>query len=370
MVQQLDKYRAITLLGPRQSGKTTLAKMAFADFNYQSLEDPDIRQRALTDPRGFLKNLKGNSILDEIQRTPELLSYLQGILDDASDKRHFVLTGSNSLFIADKIAQSLAGRTRLLTILALKRDEIPTKLQKKNLDETMYAGSYPRIFDKKLNPTEWLADYYQTYIEKDVRQLLNIENLTRFDRFVRVLASRAGQLINFASIASDVGITQPTAKAWAGVLEASFVIFFLQPHFRNFSKRIIKAPKLYFYDSGLLSYLLRIQSPEVLNVHPLRGHIFENWVITEIMKDYFCKGKEAPLSFWRDQHGHEVDLVTDLGSNLELTEIKSSETFHPDFVTHLDWLNKLQKKSGGAVVYGGNKNFTYQDHKVVSWLSL
>ncbi|MDH5717447.1 MAG: DUF4143 domain-containing protein [Spirochaetia bacterium] len=167
-----------------------------------------------------------------------------------------------------------------------------------------------------------------------------------------------------------MGITQPTAKAWAGVLEASFVIFFLQPHFRNFSKRIIKAPKVYFYDSGLLCYLLRIQSPDILNVHPLRGQIFKNWFITEVMKDYFCKGNEAPLYFWRDQHGHGVDLVKDRGDYLDLTEIKSSETFHPDFINQMKWLNKLQKKSAGSVVYAGSENFIFQDYNILSWLSI
>lgn len=363
----LKKQRAITLLGPRQSGKTTLARSLSENFQYVSLENPDIRNFALHDPRGFLYTIKGNAILDEVQRAPELLSYLQEILDNKKDRRKFILTGSNSLLISDKISQSLAGRSSLLTILPLRRNEIPAKLKPKTLEAALFTGGYPKIYDKKLEPTQWLADYYQTYVEKDVRQILNIGNLAQFDRFIRILASRVGQLAVFSSLASDTGISQPTAVSWLSTLQASYIAFLLQPHFRNFSKRLIKAPKIYFYDTGLLCYLLRITSPHDLTTHPLRGQIFENYVIVETMKNFMTQGQEAPVYFWRDQHGHEVDLVIDKGTYLDLTEVKSARTFHPDFAAQLKWLNHLQGRAEGTIIYGGDRSFEFQNIMVQAW---
>ncbi len=366
-----NKYRAITLTGPRQSGKTTLAKKLFPKYQYVSLENPDNRHRIELDPKGFLNSLKTSTILDEVQKFPDLLSYLQEILDDKKDSRQFILTGSNSLLLSEKMSQSLAGRSRILTILPLQMEELPQKERPKSIDSAMWKGFYPRIYDEQLNPRDWLADYYATYIEKDVRTLLKVDNLNLFDRFIRLVAGRTGQLVNYSSLSNDVGVSQPTADSWMSVLQASYILFTLQPHFKNFSKRIIKSPKIYFYDTGLLCYLLRIENEEQLFSHPQRGHIFENWVISYYLKKYFNEGKEAPLYFWRDQHGHEVDLVIDKSNGLDLIEIKSSQTFNNEFLKNLKWLGKVQKKPGGTVIYGGEETFQLQEvFRVQSWNDL
>ncbi len=357
-------------MGPRQSGKTTLAKKVFPEYDYVSFEQPNIRSQVRMDPLGFLRGLQKNAIIDEVQRVPEILSYLQGILDDDTDQRRFILTGSNSLLLSSQVAQSLAGRTRLVYVLPLQYSEIPKAEKASDLSGTLFFGSYPRIFKEKLRPLEWYGDYYQTYVEKDLRSLIQIENLNSFDRFIRLAAGRCGQLLNYAQLAGDAGISQPTAKKWLSVLEASFIVFTLAPHFRNFSKRMIKSPKLYFYDTGLLAYLLRIQEPSQIDNHPLRGAIFENWVIVDYLKNFFNQGKEAPLYFWRDQHGHEVDLVIDKGAKLDLIEIKSGQTFHPEFLDQISWLGGLQKTHGGTLIYGGEESFSFQDHSIRSWRSL
>lgn len=368
LLQYKDKYRAIALVGPRQSGKTTLARSCFPDYDYLSLENPDIRARAIEDPKGLLSSIAGNVILDEIQQTPDILSYLQEILDDKQDLRSFILTGSNSLQLNQRISQSLAGRVRILRILPFYRQELPKSEQNTDLNTTLFFGGYPRIYDEKLEPNEWFADYYNTYVQKDVRSLIQIENLSQFDRFIRVTAGHAGHLSNHASIASDVGVQQPTITRWISVLEASFLLFRLEPHFRNFSKRIIKSSKYYFYDTGLLCYLLRISSPEQLDTHPLRGAIFENWVAAEAHKMLYSSGREPALYFWRDQHGHEVDLVTDFSTHLFPTEIKSGATFQATWLKNIDWFNKLQHFSESCVVYGGRESFSFKDTRIVSWL--
>jgi uncharacterized protein len=360
------KYRAITIAGPRQSGKTTLCRKFFPEHAYRSLENPQIRLRASEDPQGFLQSIEGNVILDEIQNAPDLLSYLQEILDDPHDTRQFILTGSNSLQLSGSISQSLAGRTRILTLLPLSYPEIPAPF-KTHIWTLLQTGQYPRVHHEGLSPENWYADYFQTYITKDVRSLLAVENLDHFIRFIRLAAGRVGQLVNHSSLASDAGITSPTAARWLSVLNASFITFTLQPHFKNFSKRITKAPKIYFYDTGLLCYLLRISSPGQLEDHPLRGFIFENWVIAEHFKACFNQGKEAPLYFWRDQHGHEVDLVIDEGTRLSFIEIKSSATFHEEYLTNLTWLSKLQGNEEGTLIYTGNESFPYKSYQVRSW---
>jgi len=361
-----SKYKCITIMGPRQSGKTTLSKKLFPKFQYFTFESPDLRSQVLLDPRAFLKTIS-SAVLDEIQKVPELLSYIQEILDDPLDKRRLVLTGSNNLLLQEKISQSLAGRTRIIELLPLERNELFKKDKIENIYTSLYFGSYPRIFNEKLDPTEWLGDYYRTYVERDVRLLLNVGDLNAFDRFVRLCAGRVGQLLSMDSLASDAGITQPTAKSWLSVLQTSYICFLLEPHYRNFGKRIIKSPKLYFNDSGLLCYLLRINSPEQIQSHPLIGSIFENWVISEIKKSYHHHGKEAPLYFWRDQHGHEVDLVVDKGTNLFCIEIKSGQTFQKNFLDSIVWLNKLQNQSTGACIYGGDNNFQVNEISIQSW---
>ncbi len=323
----------------------------------------------LLDPRSFLKSIS-STILDEIQKVPELISYLQEILDDPSDSRQFILTGSNNLLLHEKISQSLAGRTRIIELFPLQRTELPKKKRISDIYQALYYGGYPRIFDQELNPTEWLEDYYRTYVERDVRLLLNVGDLNAFDRFVRLCAGRVGQLVNYDSLASDAGISQPTAKAWLSVLQTSYICFLLEPHYRNFSKRIIKSPKLYFMDTGLLCYLLRIKSYDQISSYPLIGSIFENWVLSEIKKAFHHHGSEAPLYFWRDQHGHEVDLVIDQGTFLYCTEIKSGQTFQKSFIKSVEWLNKLQNRQTGACIYGGDRDFEINEIRVRSWKNI
>lgn len=365
-----SKYKCITLIGPRQSGKTTLAKKAFKEFEYYNFENPDIRNMALYDPRKFLSGIKRSVILDEIQKVPEIVSYLQEIIDNKNDKRQFILTGSNNLKISEKISQSLAGRTRILEILPFGRNEFPAKVRHKDIDSVLFYGSYPKIYNEHLDPTEWLSDYLATYIEKDIRNIINIENLRAFDNYLRLVAGRVGQLVNFSSLSNDAGVTHPTAQKWLSALEASYICFILQPHFKNFNKRITKAPKVYFYDTGLLCYLLRIKNIDQLAVHPLRGEIFENWVISEYLKHFANKGREAALYFWRDQHGHEIDLAIDQGTHLDLIEIKSGMTFNTDYFKNINWLNKLQKRDNGICIYGGDKLINLGNQKVVPWAKI
>ncbi len=363
-------YAAVVLLGPRQSGKTTLARELFPDFEYLSLEDPDVQLRAKDDPRTLLNASPQRSlILDEVQRAPALLSYLQGIIDDPKNRRRFVLTGSHNLLLAEQVAQTLAGRTRLLTLLPLSQHELAANgvLPAQSVDERMFFGGYPRIYDKGLKPTEWLGQYFATYVERDVRAVSNIGDLSTFDRFIRLLAGRVGQLLNLSSLGADAGVSQPTAAAWLSVLKTTYVAMTLEPFFRNFGKRLIKSPKPYFLDTGLLCYLLRITDPAQLATHPLRGAIFENWVVIETLKSFIHAGVEAPRYFWRDSAGHEVDLVLDRGTYLDAIEIKSSATFDPSFNEGLKFFAKLQGHAGGAVVYGGEESFPHGGFAVRGW---
>lgn len=368
-----NKYNIVTLIGPRQSGKSTLSRTVFPDFHYVSLENLDLRQIALQDPRRFL-NLGENMIIDEVQRAPDLLSYLQGIVDEPSNKRRFILTGSQQLMLMEKVSQSLAGRTFILKLLPFSKQEIIQKNPDMSLEDLLFTGGYPKIYDKDLPAQQWLSQYFQTYVERDVRELLNIGDLDSFQTFLSLCAGRAGSLLNLSSLATDCGISQPTAKAWLSVLKTSFICYTLKPHFRNFSKRLIKSPKLYFYDTGLLCLLLRIRSPEDLLQHPMRGAIFENWVIMEKIKNEFNQGQEPHFYFWRDVSGHEIDLVIDEGTSLFPVEIKSSQTFNNDFTKQLSFLNQLQKKSTGSplgeCIYAGTESFEFKDYKINSWKML
>ena len=372
-----DKYPVVTITGPRQSGKSTLCRAFFSDHQYVSLEETDIREFALNDPRGFFKKYQGNIILDEIQRCPSLLSFIQTIVDDPASSQHFVLTGSQQLLLMAGITQSLAGRTVLVKLLPFSREELWPAHSDMSVDQFLLTGGYPKIYDKKLEPGQWLQQYYETYVERDVRALINIGDLDQFKRFIRLCAGRAGQLLNFSSLANDCGITQPTAKSWVSALKASFICFTLEPHYKNFSKRLIKSPKLYFYDTGLLCYLLKIQNTEVLSSHPLRGNIFENWVISEYFKKYYNEGKEAPLYFWRDTKGHEVDLIVDEGLYLYPIEIKSAYTPNSDFCKNLEYFVDLQKQEGismpkntGAGIYCGTSSLNFKEFVLRPWFEI
>ena len=294
------QYPVVSLTGPRQSGKTTLVREAFPRHQYASLEVPDQREFAQGDPRGFLGQFAGKVVLDEVQRTPHLFSYIQGIVDERQEAGQFILTGSQNFLLAQHISQTLAGRCATLHLLPFSRPELARrpmmdlavlgkavpkasgKPPVRSLFETLFAGGYPRIFDKHLDPQDWLRNYYQAYVEKDVRDILNVGDLETFGRFVRLCAGRSSQLLNLSSLAGDAGISHTTARRWLSVLEASFLVFLLRPHHRNFNKRLVKSPKLYFLDSGLLCYLLRIRSPDDLRIHAARGAVFESWVVSEL----------------------------------------------------------------------------------------
>ena len=370
ITESLQTYKIVTLLGPRQSGKTTLSKMVGENFDYYNMEDLSFRSRLIQDPKGFFSSIKKDVIIDEVQEWPDILSYIQVFTDEEEWKYRFILTGSNSLTLGDHISQSLAGRTRIFQILPLSLKELPEDKRPTTIDEALYKGLYPRIFWQSLEPREWISSYVQTYIQKDVRQIINIENLMLFDRFLRLLAGRVGQILNYSSLANDVGTSVPTIKNWISILEASYIVYELWPHHQNFNKRIIKSSKIYFYDTAIATFLLRIHSPDVLAEHPLRGNLFENWVITEKLKGFYNNGLTSPYYFWRDQHGHEVDLVEDRGTHLFLSEIKSAMTFHPDFINNLDWLNSLQNQKEGEVIYGGEEEFSFKNYKIKSWKNI
>lgn len=366
------KYPVLTLIGPRQSGKSTLVKNLFPDYSYVSLETPTDRLLAQQDSDGFFKKYPDCTIIDEVQRVPDLLSSIQTRVD--TKKVRYILTGSQQLLLMEKVSQSLAGRTFIAKLLPFSKKEIIAGHHTKySLDESLFYGGYPRIYDQNLSPTQWLEQYFETYVERDVRNLANITQLDVFRRFVKLCAGRVGQLINLSSLGNDSGLTHPTVQAWLNLLEISFVIFRLPPHFRNFNKRLVKSPKLYFYDTGLLCYLLNIRSPEMLENHPLRGHIFENAVILELMKQFYNLGQTPSFYFWRDAKGHEVDLILETSLRLYPLEIKSSCTFQPDFLKNLLFFNDLQKSRQevqGHVIYAGDSSLSFRNYSILGWRDL
>jgi len=380
------QYPVVTLTGPRQSGKTTLVKMTFPDYDYRSLEEPDHRAFALEDPRGFLSQFAEKVILDEIQRAPDLFSYIQTIVDTKDISGQFILTGSQNFLLLQKVSQSLAGRCAVLHLLPFSLSEIrkrqPLSLssigrrlpdKNRSLDaepsSALFKGYYPRIHDKSLDPVDWLGNYYQTYLERDVRDVLNVGDLEAFSRFVRLCAGRNGQLLNLSSLANDCGITHTTSKRWISILETSFIVFLLRPHFKNFSKRLIKSPKLYFLDTGLLSYLLRIRSAEDLQIHALYGSIFESFVISELLKNYMNRGEEHAIYFWRDSTGNEIDVIIDEGDNLIPLEIKAGQTVTSDFFKGIRFWRKLSadNEKRAALVYGGDETYIRSETYVYPW---
>ncbi|WP_396178222.1 ATP-binding protein [Flavobacterium sp.] len=346
-LEQLAKtFKAIAVIGPRQSGKTTLVKSTFPDKPYISLENPDTRQYALEDPRGFLENISNGAILDEVRRTPELFSYLQELLDNSTEKGLFILTGSNNFLLQENISQSLAGRVAYLNLLPFSVSELKAaNLVPEKDEELLFNGFYPPIYDQKISPMDWIPNYIKTYIERDVRQIKNVTDLLIFEKFMRVLAGRTGQELNFSAISNEVGIDLKTIQSWIGILESSFIIYLLKPHFQNFNKTIVKRPKIYFYDTGLVCSFLRISNPIQLESHPLKGSIFETMVVVEMVKKFANKGLPINIYFWRDKTGHEVDVIIDNAGKLIPIEIKSSKTISTDFFKNLKYWNKLSSHS-------------------------
>lgn len=349
------KYPVVTLLGPRQSGKTTLVKMAFPDKPYVNLEDPDHRALATLDPKRFLQAYPDGAIFDEIQRVPDLLSNIQVIVDEKDQKGMFILTGSHQARLHSAVSQSLAGRTSLLKLLPLSLEELRLSHISESIDEIILKGGYPKIYKEDLPISNAYSSYFQTYVERDVREILKLKDLLAFERFIKLLASRVGQLVNYSSIACDVGVSAVTIKEWIAVLEATYIIVRLEPYFENFGKRLIKAPKIYFVDTGLACHILGINSTEQLKKDPLYGNLFENFVILELMKSQYNEALSPLLYYYRDVSGKEVDLILQKGSRLIPIEIKSNKTFSSSFLEGLQYFHQQAQTRaiGGALVYGG-----------------
>lgn len=387
LIRDAGYYPVVTLTGPRQSGKTTLAKAAFPSHRYLSLELIDQRSFAQEDPRGFLAELKGPAIVDEIQHVPDLLSYIQGEVDEDPKPGRFVLTGSQNFLLMGKVAQTLAGRCGILNLLPFSRVELEDQSQPEpgpppdlfgnasttmDLWTTLHTGFYPRIHDQHIPPQVWLPDYVQTYIERDVRTLSNIGDLNLFARFLALCAGRAAQLLNYSGLAADCGISVDTARRWISVLNTSFILFLLPPHHSNFNKRVIKSPKLYFYDTGLLCHLLGIREADQVSTHPLRGALFENHVVSETAKAYLHHRRTPPLFFWRDRTGHEIDLIIDESGRLYPIEIKSGRTISGDMLNSLRWWCDLagQPLETATLVYGGDESYTRRGILIRPWFAL
>lgn len=374
LVRELLKgFPMVTLTGPRQSGKTTLARHVLVQRPYYSLEDLDTRALAQDDPRGFLARCGEGAVLDEVQHAPELLSYLQTHVDGNARMGQFLLTGSQQFGLLSGISQSLAGRSGFVELLPLTRSELAAASQAcTSLDEQLFIGGYPALYERDLAPRHWFAAYVTAYVERDVRQLLQVQNLDSFQRFVRLCAGRSGQLLNLSSLASDCGITHNTAKAWISVLEASYILYLLPPHHASFNKRLVKSPKLYFYDTGLMCWLLGLQHADQMATHPLRGAIFETWVISELRKQALNHGLPSQFYFWRDSNGNEVDLLIERAGKLQPIEIKSGQTLNRDYFTGLRrWMGLAGPLATQArLIYGGAQPAQRNDVEVLPWTAL
>lgn len=368
------QYPVIGIVGPRQSGKTTLAGMLFKNYEYVSLENLDYRRQAEEDPRGFFADRGKRVIIDEAQRVPGLFSYLQEIVDKSPENSQYVLTGSQQFLLLESISQSLAGRIATFHLYPFTWDElagVPARTNMKNLlklkqsvekigllNDLLFTGFYPRIHDKRLEPRKWLENYVRTYVERDIRTIIQVGDLGLFETFLISCAARSGNLINLSSIANTTGVSIPTVKRWLSLLETSGIVFLLRPHSRNFGKRLVKTPKLYFLDTGLLCFLLSIRNVRELAGHPLRGQIYETFIISELVKRCYHLGDSPPFYFWRDKTGNEVDLLIDMGMKLFPVEIKSASTYNPSFTDGIHKWSKLAggEKHRGIVLYAGKDN--------------
>lgn len=369
LVKMAGKMPVISITGPRQSGKTTLARMCFPEYNYVNLENPDMYEAAKDDPRLFLSQFKKGIIIDEVQRLPSLFSYIQTISDERNKPGEFILTGSENFLLSEKISQSLAGRVFVSHLLPLSISELERAdlVKTEDMDATLFHGFYPRIHKMDIEPEMFFPSYIHTYVERDVRQIVNVSNLFLFQKFLRIAAGRVGQLINYNNIANEVGVDLKTVKSWFSILESSFIVFFLPPHFENFSKRIIKTPKLYFHDIGLACSLLGIRKKEELTSHWSKGALFENMIIADLMKGFLNQGKRPSLYFWRDSAGNEVDCLIDTGSEIKCVEIKSGTTISSDFFKGLKYYRKLNPKAAPFLIYGGVVNSIQSNATIFGW---
>ncbi|MDZ7876132.1 MAG: ATP-binding protein [Saprospiraceae bacterium] len=369
LIEMREKYPVLFLTGPRQSGKTTLLGRVFNDLPYFSLEEPDIRRFVLNDPRGFLSNLPKGAILDEAQNAPELFSYIQTIVDQKTDVQ-FVLSGSQNFLLSNQISQSLAGRTSVQKLLPFSLRELKNgDFSPNSLDDLLFCGGYPRLYDKKINPLDFFPSYIETYVQRDVRLLKNINDLNRFIQFIGLCAGRNGQILNLQSLGNDAGISVNTAKNWLSVLQASYIVFLLPPYHANFNKRIIKTPKLYFYDTGLVASLLGLRRKEDLVNSPFRGALFENFVILEYLKANWHQGLPMEAWFWQNHSGREIDLLVKSANDFKAYEIKSGQTFNPSFFNNLVYWQGLsgEKAENCAVVYGGDYSFNTSNGQLIGW---
>lgn len=361
----LQKFPVVTVTGPRQSGKTTFLKNEFPDYTYINLERPDQRDLIATDPLGFLSMQKGPVIFDEAQQYPELFSYIQSASDESGKPGQFILSGSQSFLMNEKIAQSLAGRVYISHLLPFGINELNYSLT--SVNEMILKGYYPRLHQQGINANEFYPSYIQTYIERDIRTLKNIGNLHAFSRFIKLCAGRNGQLLNISSLANDCGISVNTAKSWISLLEASFIIFLQKPYYRNFSKRIIKSPRLFFYDTGLAAAMLNIQTTKMISTHYLYGALFENLVISEIIKTIYHNGKNSTVYFWRESNGNEIDcLIETIDNKLIAIEIKGGHTFTTDYLKNLKRF-PLNENVQKVLIYAGNESARYSEIDIIAW---
>lgn len=364
-------FPVIAVLGPRQSGKTTLVQHVFNNYHYLNLENLDIRQATLIDPRGFLEKLLEHPgvIIDEFQNSPDLLSYLQVIVDREKRPGFFILTGSQNFLMNQSISQSLAGRVGILTLLPLSNKEISAAhVQAKFSEEAIFKGGYPSIFlDNALEPQYIYPSYIQTYLERDVRSLVNVKDLGLFKTFLGLCAGRIGQLLNITALAADAGVSVPTVNSWLSILEASYIIFQLQPYHKHFTKRLVKSPSLYFYDTGIACSLLNIRSKEQLEQHYLRGPLFENFIIADIQKQFYNVARTPSIYFWRDSNGNEVDCLVEEASHVIPIEIKASMTMSRNFLKGITYFQEVSGESEGILVYGGDEELRMKNVDIISW---
>ncbi|MHC4782831.1 MAG: ATP-binding protein [Planctomycetota bacterium] len=363
-----SEYPAVTVLGPRQSGKTTLSRMAFPEYRYCSLEEPNVRRQAQNDPKGLLGGFSGGVILDEIQRVPELLSYLQGLIDANPKPGRFILTGSHQPQVHQAVSQSLAGRTAMLELLPFSMDEIEKYDRETDSPyEMILKGFYPRLHENQLRPGRFYGSYLSTYIERDIRAMINLKDLTQFEEFLRLVAGRIGQLVNYTSLANDIGVSSTTIKNWISVLKASFILFELPPYYTNIRKRVMKSSKLYFIDVGLAAWLLELKTADQVWRDPLRGPLYENLLIMEVLKRILNQGQRPNLFFYRDAKGNEVDLLIPQAQAFSAVEIKSAQTFQPEFIAgveHFKNAGKTEKQVRASVWYDGQTQTRYKEADV------
>jgi len=369
LLKLANEFPVVAVLGPRQSGKTTIVKHTFSTYKYVSMEDSDSRTFASEDPRGFFKKYDKNVIIDEIQRIPELLSYIQTITDNMNEEGIFIITGSHNYLLMEKVTQSLAGRVGISTLLPLSYNELLNDNEKITLFDLLYKGGYPRLYDKKIRTSTYYNSYLHTYIERDIRLIKNISDYDLFIKFIRLLAGRTGQIVNTVSLGDDCGISHNTVKEWISLLETSYIIFKLQPFYKNYNKRLIKSPKIYFYDTGLVSFLLGIKDSDEILTNYMYGNIFETFIISNLIKFNYNHGKFINFYYWRDNHRNEVDLIIEDGDIFKVVEIKGGSTFNKDMLKGINYMQKIPKQDfhNFSLIYSGEDDFTYNSVNITSW---